>query len=59
MARFDGHTPSEEDGIPESVADFLRRIYPQVTVHRSDRLAEFTPSQRTLYIYRDGSPLAK
>jgi hypothetical protein len=59
LARYDGHTPDDSDGVPEAVAEFMRGTYPLVSVHRSDPLAVVVPNERTLYIYRDGTQLAK
>lgn len=59
MVRYRGHTPDDSDGVPDAVTEFMRGAYPMVSVHRSDPLAVFPPNDRTLYIYRDGTPLAK
>jgi hypothetical protein len=54
MERFDGVIPHDWDGVPETLADFLRASYPLIAVHRSHQLAIVSPHERTLYIYRDG-----
>lgn len=48
--------PTTEAGLIAAVLDGLRHDYPDVKIRSRDPIAEFSPEQATLYIYRDGHP---
>jgi hypothetical protein len=59
---LDAHVITMRDGaddVPRGISAALTDAYPLVAVRRGHQLAVVDPDETILYVYRDGSPIAR